>query len=161
MERDFQDLIDEYLLHRDQMSEEDKALFLKEIEENAEKKDQYEFTKNVKDAFVSRGEKLKAMAEFQKDMEAQDFRSAGTGEVAPCPAAQTEEKRPGHGKLWLWLSGIAAILVAGFFAIRPSFVGDKPDDNVRGGDDVFDKMMPTDCLKDDSIAADTVIPLHK
>ena len=44
----FQDRIDEYLLHGDTMSEEDKAQFLKEIEEDAEKKEQYEFTKNVK-----------------------------------------------------------------------------------------------------------------
>lgn len=34
----FQDRIDEYLLHGDTMSEEDKAQFLKEIEENAEKR---------------------------------------------------------------------------------------------------------------------------
>ena len=64
----FQDRIDEYLLHSDTMSEEDKAQFLKEIEEDAEKKEQYEFTKNVKQAMVSRGEKLKAMTEFQKEM---------------------------------------------------------------------------------------------
>ena len=36
----FQDRIDEYLLHSDTMSEEDKAQFLKEIEEDAEKKEQ-------------------------------------------------------------------------------------------------------------------------
>ena len=64
----FQDRIDEYLLHGDTMSEEDKAQLLKEIEEDAEKKEQYEFTKNVKQAIVSRGEKLKAMTEFQKEM---------------------------------------------------------------------------------------------
>ena len=64
----FQDRIDEYLLHGDTMSEEDKAQFLKEIEEDDEKKEQYEFTKNVKQAIVSRGEKLKAMIEFQKEM---------------------------------------------------------------------------------------------
>ena len=35
----FQDRIDEYLLHCETMSEEDKAQFLKEIEEDAEKKE--------------------------------------------------------------------------------------------------------------------------
>ena len=54
----FQDRIDEYLLHGDTMSEEDKAQFLKEIEEDAEKKEHYEFTKNVKQAMVSRGKNL-------------------------------------------------------------------------------------------------------
>ena len=40
----FQDRIDEYSLHGDPMSEEDKAQLLKEIEEDAEKKEQCEFT---------------------------------------------------------------------------------------------------------------------
>lgn len=64
MNQDFQDRIDQYLLHGDTMSEEDKAQFLKEIEEDAEKRDQYEFTKNLKAALVSRDQKLKAIAEF-------------------------------------------------------------------------------------------------
>lgn len=64
----FQDRIDEYLLHGETMSEEDEAQFLKEIEEDEEKRELYEFTKNVKVAMVSRGEKLKAMTEFQKEM---------------------------------------------------------------------------------------------
>ena len=50
MDNNFQDRIDEYLLHGDAMSEEAKAQFLKEIEEDAEKKEQYEFTKSVKQA---------------------------------------------------------------------------------------------------------------
>jgi len=91
----FQDRIDEYLLHGETMSEEDKAQFLKEIEEDAKKKEQYEFTKSVKQAMVSRGEKLKAMTEFQKEI------------------------KHGRRKSWLWISSIAAILVMGFFAIIP------------------------------------------
>ena len=67
MDKDFQDRIDEFLLHGNKMSEEDKAQFLKEIEEDEEKREQYEFTKNVKKAFESRGDKLKAMTEFQKE----------------------------------------------------------------------------------------------
>ena len=133
----FQDRIDEYLLHGDAMSEEDKARFLKEIEEDAEKKEQYEFTKNVKQAMVSRGEKLKAMTEFQKEM-----------------------KSHHHRKTWLWISSIAAVLVIGFFAINPLFVENSPTDNVRGDeDDVFDMTVPTDSINNDSISTDT-IPLH-
>ena len=133
----FQDRIDEYLLHGDAMSEEDKAQFLKEIEENAEKKEQYEFTKNVKQAMVSRGKKLKAMTEFQKEM-----------------------KSHHHGKTWLWISSIAAVLVIGFFAINPLFVENSPTDNVRGDEnDVFDITIPTDSINNDSISTDT-IPLH-
>ena len=135
----FQDRIDEYLLHGDTMSEEDKAQLLKEIEEDAEKKEQYEFTKNVKQAMVSRGEKLKAMTEFQKEM-----------------------KSHHHRKTWLWISSIAAVLVIGFFAINPLFVENSPTDNVRGDEnDVFDMTVPTDSINNDSISTDTISLHHE
>ncbi|WP_156137007.1 hypothetical protein [Prevotella pectinovora] len=135
----FQDRIDEYLLHSDTMSEEDKAQFLKEIEEDAEKKEQYEFTKNVKQAIVSRGEKLKAMTEFQKEM-----------------------KSHYHRKTWLWISSIAAILVVGFFAINPLLVETSSHDNVRGDEnDVFEMTAPADSIDTDSISSDTITSLHK
>lgn len=134
----FQDRIDEYLLHGNTMSEEDKAQFLKEIEEDAEKREQYEFTKNVKTAMVSRREKQKAMAEFQKEM------------------------KHGLRKTWLWISSIAAVLVVGFFAINPLFVGNSPTDNVRGDeDDVFDMTAPTDSIGNDSISTDTITLHHE
>ena len=139
MDNNFQDRIDEYLLHGDNMPEEDKAQFLKEIEEDAEKKEQYEFTKNVKQAMVSRGEKLKAMTEFQKEM-----------------------KSHHHRKTWLWFSSVAAVLVISFFAINPLFVGNSPTDNVRGDEnEVFDMTAPTDSINNDSISTDTVTLLHE
>ena len=139
MNYNFQDRIDEYLLYGDTMSEEDKAQFLKEIEEDAEKKEQYEFTKNVKQAMVSRGEKLKAMTEFQKEM-----------------------KSHHHRKTWLWISSIAAVLVIGFFAINPLFVENSPTDNVRGDEnDVFDMTVPTDSISNDSISTDTTALDHE
>ena len=139
MDNNFQDRIDEFLLHGDIMSEEDKAQFMKEIEENAEKKEQYEFTKNVKTAIASRGEKLKAMTEFQKEM-----------------------KSHHHRKTWLWMSSIAAILVIGFFAINPLFVENSPTDNVRGDENgVFDMTVPTDSISNDSISKDTISLHHE
>lgn len=139
MNYNFQDRIDEYLLHGDTMSEEDKAQFLKEIEEDAEKKEQYEFTKNVKQAMVSRGEKLKAMTEFQKEI-----------------------KSHHHRKTWLWISSISAVLVIGFFAINPLFVENSPTDNVRGDEnDVFDMTAPTDSISNDSISTDTTALDHE
>ena len=135
----FQDRIDEYLLHSDTMSEEGKAQFLKEIEENIEKQEQYEFTKNVKQAMVSRGKKLKAMTEFQKEM-----------------------KSHHHRKTWLWISSIAAVLVIGFFAINPLFVENSPTDNVRGDEnDVFEMTVPTDSINNDSISTDTISLHHE
>ena len=139
MDNNFQDRIDEYLLHEDTMSEEAKAQFQKEIEENTEKKKQYEFTKNVKEALKSRGDKLKAMTEFQKEM-----------------------KSHHHRKSWLWFSSIAAILVVGFFAINPLFVENSPTDNVRGDEnDVFDMTTPTDSISNDSISTDTISLHHE
>ena len=139
MNYNFQDRIDEYLLHSDTMSEEGKAQFLKEIEENIEKQEQYEFTNNVKQAMVSRGEKLKAMTEFQKEM-----------------------KSHHHRKTWLWISSIAAVLVIGFFAINPLFVENSPTDNVRGDEnDVFDMTVPTDSINNDSISTDTISLHHE
>lgn len=141
----FQDRIDEYLLHSETMSEEDKAQFLKEIEEDAEKKEQYEFTKNVKVAMVSRGEKLKAMTEFQKEMT--EFQ---------------KEIKHGRRKSWLWISSIAAILIVGYFAINPLFVENSPTDNVRGNEnDVFDMTVPTDSINNDSISTDTISLHHE
>ena len=135
----FQDRIDEYLLHCETMSEEEKVQFLKEIEEDAEKKEQYEFTKNVKQAIVSRGEKLKAMTEFQKEM-----------------------KSHYHRKTWLWISSIAAVLVIGFFAINPLLVEKSSHDNVRGDEnDVFDMTVPTDSINNDSISTDTISLHHE
>ena len=134
----FQDRIDEYLLHGETMSDEDKAQFLKEIEEDTEKKEQYEFTKNVKEALKSRGDKLKAMTEFQKGI------------------------KHGRRKSWLWISSIAAILVIGFFAINPLFVENSPTDNVRGDEnDVFEMTAPADSIDTDSISSDTITSLHK
>lgn len=139
MDNNFQDRIDEYLLHEDTMSEEAKAQFLKEIEENTEKKKQYEFTKNVKEALKSRGDKLKAMTEFQKEM-----------------------KSHYHRKTWLWISSIAAILVVGFFAINPLLVETSSHDNVRGDEnDVFDMTAPTDSINNDSISTDTISLHHE
>lgn len=137
MDNNFQDRIDEYLLHGDAMSEEDKAQFLKEIEEDEEKRELYEFTKNVKLAMVSREEKLKAMTEFQKEM------------------------KRSNRKSWLWISSIAAILVGGFFAINPLLVETSSHDNVRGDEnDVFEMNAPADSVVTDSISSDT-ISLHK
>lgn len=139
MDNNFQDRIDEYLLHGDTMSEEDKAQFLKEIEDDVEKREQYEFTKNVKMAMVSREEKLKAMTEFQKEM-----------------------KSHHHRKTWLWFSSVAAVLVISFFAINPLFVGNSPTDNVRGDEnEVFDMTAPTDSISNDSISTDTISLHHE
>ena len=138
MDNNFQDRIDEYLLHGDSLSEEAKAQFLKEKEEDEEKREQYEFTKNVKQAMISRGEKLKAMTEFQKEM------------------------KHSNRKTWLWISSIAAVMVGGFFAINPLLVETSSHDNVRGDEnDVFEMTAPADSIDTDSISTDTISLHHE
>ena len=166
MDNNFQDRIDEYLLHGDNMSEEDKAQFLKEIEEDADKKEQYELTKNIKKALKSRGDKLKAMAEFQKENETQNEMRI---KACSCPEYRVAEdiKIVGHKSNFrqklVWFSGIAAVLVIGFFAINPLFMEkNSSTDNVRGDEnEVFDMTAPTDSINNDSISTDTVTLLHE
>ena len=165
MDNNFQDRIDEYLLHGDTMSEEAKAQFLKEIEEDTEKKEQYEFTKNIKEALKSRGDKLKAMAEFQKENETLDekrMRACSCSEYRQTEDIKIVGHKSNFRKKLVWFSGIAAVLVVGFFAINPLFVENSPTDNVRGGEnDVFDMTAPTDSIANDSISKDTVTLLHE
>lgn len=167
MDNNFQDRIDEYLLHGDNMSEEDKAQFLKETEEDADKKEQYELTKNIKKALKSRGDKLKAMAEFQEEYEAQDEMRI---KACSCPRPEyrvaEDIKIVGHKsnfrKKLVWFSGIAAILVIGFFAIKPLFVYESTNSNVRGEEnDVFEMEVPADSSATDSISTDTIILQHE
>ena len=166
MDNNFQDRIDEYLLHGDNMPEEAKAQFLKEIEEDADKKEQYELTKNIKKALKSRGDKLKAMAEFQKENETQNEKRM---RACSCPCLEYKEaediKIVGHKsnfrKKLVWFSGIAAILVIGFFAINPFFVDESTNGNVRGEEDVFDITDPTDSVDNDTIASDSITFYHK
>ena len=166
MDNNFQDRIDEYLLHEDTMSEEAKAQFLKEIEEDTEKKEQYEFTKNVKEALKSRGDKLKAMAEFLKENETQDekrMRACSCSEYRQTEDIKIVGHKSNFRKKLVWFSGIAAVLVVGFFAINPLFMEkNSPPDNVRGGEnDVFDMTAPIDSIANDSISKDTVTSLHE
>lgn len=132
MDRNFQDRIDEYLLHADRMTEEDKALFLREIAENKEKREQYELTKTLKEVVTSRGKKLEAMERFKR--------------------AQAMRRR-----ITIWASSAAAILIVGFIATEVIFHNILSTDeggNVRGGDDVF---VPKKNTKEaaDTIAIDT------
>lgn len=160
MDKDFQDRIDEYLLRGNKMSEEDKAQFLKEIEEDAEKKAQYEFTKNVKETFVSRGDKLKAMAEFQKEYETRDdmrIKACSCSEYTVAIDRRIVGHKSNFRKKLVCFSSIAAVLVVGFFVINPLFVDETPNDNVRGDDNVFKIMEPNDSVKSDTVAVGKII----
>ena len=169
MDEKFQDRIDDYLLGR--MPNEEIENFLQEIEQDKDKKEQLEFTKNVKESVCSRKEKLRILAQFQKQYEEERKISAlrPTGSehrvcYSPAPATAAEQLKKQKNRKWLWISSVAAVLVVGFFAIKPMFVYDSSPirdsspnvrgtlpERMRGGDEIF---TPTQA---DSTANDTIM----
>ncbi|MGM9708171.1 MAG: hypothetical protein ACI3ZB_00985, partial [Prevotella sp.] len=151
-----------YLLNR--MDDAEKTEFLREVEQNEEKKEQLEFTQNVKDAIRSREEKLQALNQFQQRYEEERrtvaCRDTGTEDAACyCPAPEVAATEPVRSKkkIWLWISGVAAVLVVGFFAIKPMFdyesspnYNGAPMEQMRGGDEVF-SPVPADSMVNDTI----------
>lgn len=163
MDIQFQDRIDDYLFSR--MSEADKEAFLQEVEQDNEKKEQLEFTRNIKETVCSREEKLRALTEFQRQYDnnhrvvasacpAMARRRTEVG-AQEQPVREIEKPKDSHKRMWLWISGIAAVLVVGFFAVKPMFVEEySPDYNMeqmRGGDDMFDCAAPADSTDNDTI----------
>lgn len=173
MKTDFQDRIDEYILGR--MTDEEKAQFEAEVNQDESKKEQLEFTRNVKGAISSREDKMAKLKMMQRmyDREHQEvaasMRATGTDDCQYSPAPQhVEEKKPSK-RIWWWASGIAAVLVIGLFVVNPfgsdtlqttsgfspSFKG-SPNEMIRGEEnDVFDIETP---ILNDSIKNDTIPP---
>lgn len=148
MDERFQDKIDDYLLGR--MDEAEKEGFLHEVEQDPEKKEQLEFTRTVKDSIVSREEKLRALAQFRYEYESMrhpaamgcDTCSFSLSQRTASSKATEEAAQPKKKRTWWWVTGVAAVLAAGFFALRPTFQSSSPKDGapmerLRGGDDVF------------------------
>ncbi len=172
MKKDFQDRIDEYVLGR--MSDENKAQFEAEVNHDESKREQLEFTKDVKSAITSREDKMAKLKMMQRmyDREHQQvaasMRATGTDGCLYAPATRHAEKRPSR-QVWRWASGIAAALVIGLFVFNPfgsdslqtpsgfspSFKG-RPNEIMRGEEnDVFDMGAS---VINDSIANDTIQP---
>lgn len=127
MKFDYQDKIDDYLLNR--ISEEERLAFEKEVSENAELREQLDYTRSVQEAVTSRSEMLAAMRKWENDYQWENER------VAVAYAAN-EAPRPAKKRLVYWISGVAAVFVIGMFLlIKPA--GSPPDidpNNVVLGD---------------------------
>ena len=172
MKKDFQDRIDEYVLGR--MSDEEKAQFEAEVNQDESKKEQLEFTRNVKGAISSREDKMAKLKMMQrmydrKHQQVVALRATGTDNCQDSRAPQYIEKKKPSKRIWWWASGIAAVLVIGLFVVNPfgsdtmqtpsgfspSFKG-SPNEMIRGEeDDVFDMETP---ILNDSIKNDTIPP---
>lgn len=113
MSRDFQDKIDDYVLGR--MSVEERADFEKEVDLDEEKREQLEFTRNVKNAISSRQDKLAKLAKMKARYEHNDKASSM--------------------RIWWWVSGIAAALIIGLFVFNPFEMAQtptQPNEVIRG-----------------------------
>ena len=139
MKIEFQDRIDDYLL--DRMSNEERNSFESDVAEDAELKEQLQFTETVQQATKSRNEKLAAMEEWKDDYVWEDERvaAASAAEYRPtgsgyncCPAPTMEEShsmpRSSGRRIFYWISGIAAVFVVGFFLIQNLYVADSPSE---------------------------------
>ena len=137
MKIEFQDRIDDYLLGR--MSDEERNSFESDAAEDAELKEQLQFTETVRQATKSRNDKLAAMEEWKDDYVWEDERvaAASPAEYRPtgsgynyCPAPSTYKTRSmprSSGRKFLyWISGIAAVFVVGFFLIQNLYVANSP-----------------------------------
>lgn len=113
MKQEYQDRIDDYLLHR--MSDKDKRAFEDELSHNEELRKQLIFTKSVIKATKSRNEKLAAMMKWRDDHHWKERRVAAV---------------PMNSLLYL-VSGLAAVLVVGFFLIHNIGILYSPSENVQ------------------------------
>ena len=148
MKIEFQDRIDDYLL--DRLSDEERKSFESDAAEDAELKEQLQFTETVQQATKSRNEKLAAMKEWKDDYvweddrvaaaSAAECRQTGSG-YNNCPTPTIGSRKVGSSSLFkktlYWASGIAAVFVVGFFLVQNLYLTNSPMEH-----------MPTTCMND-------------
>lgn len=130
MEIRFQDQIDQYLLRAEQMSETEKADFLNELQNDPEKKAQFELTQNLKKALASREEKRRRILQMKEQYEkAQDPHREQSEEEEDdgLEAERIRLHRKFTRRLIRWTSAAAAVLILGFIATQPFLYDSSPD----------------------------------
>ena len=153
MKQEYQEQIDKYVLG--QMDDTEKSVFEQDAAQDAELQEQLHFTLDVASATKSREEKLAKMENWEDDyvfednrrVSATNYRPTGSGYDA-CPSPSTEQTfakpRSSAKKVFYWISGIAAIFIAGFFLVNNLFVMESGNPasplpyeygNMRGGTD--------------------------
>lgn len=167
MKKDFQDRIDEYILGR--MADEEKAQFEAEVNQDESKREQLEFTRNVKGAISSREDKMAKLKIMQRmyDREhlqvAASMRATGTNDCQYSPDYQCAKEKKPSKRLWWWASGIAAVFVIGIFTLAPfnedpsatDFSSDKIFNNNNNYSFGVDSIGIENTIKNDSIPCDS------
>lgn len=125
MDEKLQDRIDEYILGR--MSAEDRRTFESDLKKDKTLRVQYNFTKIVQKTISEQAQLRQNMYDWDKEIEKERIDVACCARPAACaePAAIPEMRRADvatpkpRRRIWLWVSGIAAILVVGMFMVNP------------------------------------------
>lgn len=131
MDERLQDKIDRYILGR--MSAEERKTFEEEHAKDSKLREQYNYTKIVKDTVCEHAELEQLMKEFDKDIEEERrpivAAAIPAGRVVNYNATpkQEESTTKTHRRIWLWASGIAAILIVGLFVVNPFSALEEPE----------------------------------
>lgn len=144
MDKDFQDIIDNFLLHPDSMPTEEKQQLMQELQQQPEKREQFLFTQTVMEAVSRREEKLKFLRELQRKKQQLRYPPiAGCACLAPMdsrtkhrqatekaqrtdptPKPTKKENNGGLKKKLKWGGGIAAAVNMGMLGMH-YFMADK------------------------------------
>ena len=168
MRKDFQDRIDDYILNR--MSVEENIQFETEVNLDESKKEELEFTRNVKSAICSRQSKLTELRKMKMTYEKEQEQLLGQT-ACVLPGSETERgftNKKTTKRFWWWGVGIAASLLVGLFVINPFKYNPTPTDPSSGvmlndADFVFGakKAVDNKSMVHDTILSDTLVPYKK
>ena len=144
MDKDFQDIIDNFLLHPDSMPTEEKQQLMQELQQQPEKREQFLFTQTVMEAVSRREGKLKFLRELQRKKQLLRYPPiAGCACLAPMdsrtkhrqatekaqrtdptPKPTKKENNGGLKNKLKWGGGIAAAVNMGMLGMH-NFMADK------------------------------------
>lgn len=169
MRKDFQDRIDDYILNR--MSVEENIQFEAEVNQDESKKEELEFTRNVKSAISSRQSKLTELRKMKMTYEKEQEQLLGQTACVLCDS-ETERgftNKKTTKRFWGWWGvGIAASLLVGLFVINPfkyNPTSTAPSSGVMLNDADFvfgaKKAVDNKSMVHDTILSDTIAPYKK
>ena len=127
MKEEYQDIIEDYLFER--MSDAERLAFEKELDKDAELRDQYEFVSMVKTALMLENidNDVSLWSKAYREREAAaiatqeaDYKATGSGYERTVAYTKDEDETPRSSKrhFLYWISGIAAVFIVGFFMYK-------------------------------------------
>ena len=113
MKEEYQDRIEDYLFER--MSDAERLTFEKDLEKDAELRDQYEFVSMVKTALMLENidNDVSEWSKAYREREA-----ANQKRTVACMKIEKKTPRSSMRHVLFWISGIAAVFIVGFFMYK-------------------------------------------